>query len=80
MGEQSYPVELTWDEIDELQASLRARIETFEGWAGDDDSDSLRAELDQTCAQYWEICHRLGDARRRAPGLPLWDADILEVC
>lgn len=76
MDGQTYPVELTWDEIDELQASLRARIETFEGWDGD---ACLRAELDQTVAQYWEICHRLGDARRRAHGLPMWDADTLEV-
>lgn len=78
MADQQYPVELTWDEIDELQASLRARIETFDKWAAGGDA-CLRAELDQTVAQYWEICHRLGDARRRVHGLALWDADSLEV-
>lgn len=74
--EQRYTVELTWDEIDELQADVRASIYRWEDEAAKGEP-SLVAEIDQYAAFAWAIVHRLGDARRAAHGQPLHDANAL---
>lgn len=73
-AERRYPVQLTWDEIDDLQAALRARIWHYEDQAKVGEP-SFVAEVDQFKAFWWDIVHRLGDARRLAHGEPLWCAD-----
>lgn len=69
--QQTYRCELTWDEIDDLQASQRERIYRIESelkagkWGTE---PTTVAEWDQCTAELWRQVHKLGDARRVAHG------------
>lgn len=65
--EQRYEVALTWDQVDDVMSALRAQIHHYEDEC-EGAEPSLVAELDQAIAGWWEIVHRMGDARRVAHG------------
>lgn len=62
-------VELSWDEIDEVQAALRSRAFSYEAESRGD-VPFMVAEADQSVAGWWLSVHRLGDVRRVANGEP----------
>lgn len=77
--DRKYPLELTWEDIDNAMMGLRRLIRDGEAAIASDVAKSrpdFAAEEEQSVAELWELVHKFGDARRVAHG----QAPLLGSC